>query len=320
MKTLLQASKLPFLPIWQLIFKKFILRTIWVAVIATFGIQLLFTFLPPRQISDSRTNFSENHIYKKWDTASYVDWGKSLFSSRPQISDTIINKWLLRDFFLRTKTTFLLCSIAFLCSALMGIFIGVIKSQIYNKTISGRIEALPRYATQGLNYLIFFLSSIPAYMIAFSLFLLFNSESNLTLSILSLALGSGLTMDIARLSHNTHGAHLNSKYVENALICGLKTKGLLPLPGTVGWHAFRNSLITILPIVAYRFPLIVSSALVVEVVFDLPGLGENLLISLVRQDIPMILTIVLASVVFVQICVFIAECLVFVLQPQKRSN
>ena len=157
-------------------------------------------------------------------------------------------------------------------------------------------------------------------MIAFSLFLLFNSESNLTLSILSLALGSGLTMDIARLSHNTHSHHLNSKYVENALICGLKTKGILPIPGTVGWHAFRNSLITILPIVAYRFPLIVSSALVVEVVFDLPGLGENLLVSLVRQDIPMILTIVLTSVVFVQICVFIAECLVFVLQPQQRSR
>lgn len=318
MKIFSYLKKVPFIHLSTFVLKKLLLRTIWVALIATFGVQLLFTFLPPRQVSDFRTNFTESHIYKEWSTHSYLTWAASLIKGTPQISDSVVNKWLLNNFKLRAKTTFLLCTTAFLVSALTGMFAGVIKSQLSNKTISGVPETRSLYFTRGFNYLIFVLSSIPAYMIAFSLFLLFNSESNLTLSIISLALGSGMTMDISRLTHNTHSHHLNSKYVENALICGLKTNGMFPIPGTVGWHAFRNSLITILPIIAYRFPLIVSSALVVEVVFDLPGLGESLLISLVRQDIPMILTVVLTSVVFVQVCVFTAECLVFILRPQQK--
>jgi peptide/nickel transport system permease protein len=75
-----------------------------------------------------------------------------------------------------------------------------------------------------------------------------------------------------------------------------------------------------LPITAYRLPLIVSSALVVEVVFDLPGLGESLLSALIQQDTPMILSIILISVLFVQVCVFLADIMAFVLHPQRSSG
>ena len=163
------------------------------------------------------------------------------------------------------------------------------------------------------------LSSVPAYIIAYFLFLVLKSESNIYLAIIALALGSGSAIDISRLTSNTHNRELTSKYIENALVCGLKTGGLLPLPGYVSWHAFRNSLITILPVITYRLPSIVSSALVVEVVFDLPGLGETLLRSLINQDVPMALNIIMISVLFVQICVFSAEILVFMLHPQQKS-
>lgn len=127
-------------------------------------------------------------------------------------------------------------------------------------------------------------------------------------------------MDVLRLTANTHSRELHSKYVENALTIGLRTSGLIPRPGSVAWHAFRNSLITILPITAYRLPLIVSAALVVEVVFDLPGLGESLLSSLIQQDIPMVLTIILISVLFVQVCVFLADVLAYLLHPQRYTG
>ncbi|MBU3917134.1 ABC transporter permease subunit, partial [bacterium] len=167
---------------------------------------------------------------------------------------------------------------------------------------------------------LFVLSSVPAYIIAYFLFLLLKSESGMFLAVIALALGSGSAMDVSRLTTNTHTRELHSKYVENALTCGLKTSGLIPKPGSVAWHAFRNSLITILPITAYRLPLIVSSGLVVEVVFDLSGLGESLLSSLIQQDIPMVLTIILISVLFVQICVFFADVLAYTLHPHRYSG
>ena len=79
-----------------------------------------------------------------------------------------------------------------------------------------------------------------------------------------------------------------------------------------------NSLITILPVTAMKLPLIVSSAMIVEVVFDLPGMGESLLRALIGQDVPKILSIVLASALFAQFCVFLSELLVYLLNPKGR--
>jgi ABC-type dipeptide/oligopeptide/nickel transport system permease component len=203
----------------------------------------------------------------------------------------------------------------------MGMFVGTAKATLNNEIVSGTSNSsIVDYFSSASNAMLFLCSSIPAYIIAYFLFLLLKSESNMFLAVIALALGSGSAMDVLRLTSNVHSRELQSKYVENALAVGLQTSGLFPRPGTVAWHAFRNSLITILPVTAYRLPLIVSSALVVEVVFDLPGLGESLLNSLIRQDVPMVLSIILISVVFVQVCVFLADVLAYILHPQKFAG
>ncbi len=303
------------------IVSRFLLRTLWVALLATFGIQLFFNFLPPKRIVDSRTSFGQaKTIVRKWKTEDYLVWVGKILQGEPQISDHASGSWLTNEFRLRSSNTLLLCGNAFIIAALMGIFIGTTGATLNSEHVSGPKKPRPVFVSSLSTSILFVLSSVPAYLIAYFLFLLLKSESNMFLAVIALALGSGSAMDVSRLTSNTHQRELHSKYVENALTCGLKTSGLIPKPGSVAWHAFRNSLITILPITAYRLPLIVSSALVVEVVFDLPGLGDSLLSSLIQQDVPMVLTIILISVVFVQICIFLADVLAYVLHPQKYSG
>jgi peptide/nickel transport system permease protein len=300
---------------------KFLLRTIWIAVLTTFGIQLLFTFLPPKRVHDPRSaSKQEQTVDRKWSSRNYLEWVTAILSGKPQISDQGSSSWMVREFKLRAANTLQLCGSAFLLAAFMGIIVGTIKTGLESENISGPKKPLPRFLSNLSTVSLFALSSIPAYIIAYFLFLVLKSESNMFLAVIALVLGSGSAMDITRLTANIHGQELQSKYVESALTSGLKTSGLLPLPGTVAWHAFRNSLITILPVIAYRLPLIVSSALVVEVVFDLPGLGESLLSALIQQDVPKVLMIILISVLFVQVCMFIADLLSFVLHPQRYSD
>ncbi len=302
------------------IFFRLILRTVWIALLATFGIQLLFTFLPPKRVIDSRSMEYQKYITRKWTTNNYVDWVKDILKGDPQVSEIKSGDWLIRDFRTRSGKTLTLCGFAFLLAAMMGIFVGTTKATLDSENISGPKKPLPSIMSNLSTSGLFICSSVPAYIIAYFLFLLLKSESNMFLAVIALSLGSGSAMDVLRLTSNTHSRELHSKYVENALTCGLKTSGLIPMPGSVAWHAFRNSLITVLPITAYRLPLIVSSALVVEVVFDLPGLGESLLSSLIEQDVPMVLTIILISVLFVQICVFFADILAFLLHPQRYTG
>lgn len=297
---------------------KFVFKIIWIGLLATFGIQLLLTFLPPKRTVDPRSTFKETTIIQSWTTERYVGWVQRLVAGDPQVSDESSGNWLVQEFKSRAWNTLTLCWNAFLVASLMGIFIGTAKATLNNETVSGPKTFVGNLFSALSTSTLFVLSSIPAYIIAYFLFLMLKSESNMFLAVLALALGSGSAMDVLRLTSNIHGKELQSKYVENALSSGLKTSGILPVPGSVAWHAFRNSLITILPITAYRLPLIVSSALVVEVVFDLPGLGESLLSSLIYQDVPMVLTIILISVVFVQVCVFIADALAFMLHPQRH--
>ena len=298
---------------------RFVVRIIWIGLLATFGIQLLLTFLPPKRMIDPRSVFEEKTIVQEWSTAKYVDWLLELGKGSPQISDSIKGDWQFKELRSRARSTLVLCFNAFIVASLIGIMVGTVQATLDNQVVSGQNKFFMKLLSSFSSLTLFFLSSIPAYIIAYFLFLMLKSESNLFLAVLALALGSGSAMDVQRLTSNVHSRELQSKYIENALACGLKTGGIAPLPGSVSWHAFRNSLITILPVTAYRLPLIVSSALVVEVVFDLAGLGDSLLSSLIQQDVPMVLTIILISVVFVQVCVFLADIFVYLLHPQKHA-
>jgi ABC-type dipeptide/oligopeptide/nickel transport system permease component len=303
----------------KFIFKRFVLRTLWIALLATLGIHIFLLALPKKDIRDSRGIDQTSVSNEAWTNQKYYKWAKSIVLLKPQISDAGTTPWLIRDLRYRAFNTLLLCTVAFIISTLMGIFTGTTRAMIECEHVAGPKRPLPSFLSMSSTTILFIFSSIPSYITAYLMFFFIGTGTSMILPVIALVLGSGAIMDVSRLTSNVHSQQLSAKYVENALACGLKTSGLFPIPGYVAWHAFRNSLITILPVTAYRLPLIVSSALLVEIIFGLPGLGEFLLASLTRMDLPMVLTIILISVVFVQICVFFADVLAFTLHPKSSE-
>ena len=302
------------------VWKKFFLRLFWIAVMATFGVQLILTVLPAKKIVVPNASVGEVSVtYRKWETANYLEWGQKLLQGKLEISDQGTSSWEVKDFILRMNNSLLLCLISFLIASGLGIAIGAYRASLDYEILSGERSGSSYQASRLSQWGLFILSSFPSYVLAYILFI-FLSDMDLFLAIVSLALGSGTAMDVARMTENTHSRQLRSKYIESAIANGLKTRGLLPMPGFVAWHAFRNSLITILPVTALRLPLIISSAIMVEMVFEIPGMGQSLLDALIKQDVPKILSIVFVSVVFVQISLFVAEFLAFILHPKADQS
>jgi peptide/nickel transport system permease protein len=58
-------------------------------------------------------------------------------------------------------------------------------------------------------------------------------------------------------------------------------------------HVLRNALIPVVTVIGYEIGYLISSAAVVEIIFDLPGLGNTLLQALDNRDYPTIQSIVI---------------------------
>lgn len=309
------------IPILNLVLRRFVLRLVWVALLATFGVNLCLTLLPAKRVAQSNSSFSQGPAeLRKWTHQSYLDWITETAQGKMPISDQGTGDWETQEFISRVERTLTLCLVSFAFAALIGVIFGTYSASINFELLYEGSGKLGRWFFQSSRWTLFICSSLPAYVIAYLLFLFFQSNSDFSMAMFSLALGSGTGMDLARMAQHTHRRELDSKYVESAVGNGLKTGGLIPLPGHVSWHAFRNSLITLLPVAVMRLPLILSSAIIVEVVFDLPGMGESLLHGLINQDVPLILSILLVSVVFVQSCLFLAELFVFLLHPKGLTS
>lgn len=108
---------------------------------------------------------------------------------------------------------------------------------------------------------------------------------------------------IAKLTRTSMLDALGQDYIRTARAKGVKTKLLLFK------HALRNSLI---PVITYLGPLtagIITGSLVVEQIYNIPGIGSYFVSSILNRDYPIIMgtTILLAClIVFMNLIVDIA--------------
>lgn len=110
----------------------------------------------------------------------------------------------------------------------------------------------------------------------------------------ALTLGTGLAAINTRLLRASMLEVLNEEYISTA-----RSKGL-PERIVVYKHAVRNALIPILTIVGLQFGFLLNGAIIVEVVFQRPGIGELLITALLNRDYPVVQgLILLIAVVFV---------------------
>lgn len=83
-------------------------------------------------------------------------------------------------------------------------------------------------------------------------------------------------------------------------------------------HALRNALIPVVTIIALSVPRVVGGSVVVETVFTYPGVGRLLFDSLMSNDFPVAMAIILLLVFLVVVFNLAADILYGVLDPRIR--
>lgn len=164
--------------------------------------------------------------------------------------------------------------------------------------------------------------SMPAFWLGLMLLMFFSVKLDLlpvsgrgTLAHLILpavTLGSFVAARIARLTRSEMLEVLGQDFVRTA-----RAKGLTEL-AVVAKHAFKNSLVPVVTIVALELGTILGGAVITETIFSWPGVGRLMVDSISERDFPVVQAgVFVIAVVFVAINL-VVDILYAYLDPRIR--
>lgn len=127
-------------------------------------------------------------------------------------------------------------------------------------------------------------------------------------------IGTAAAASIMRVLRTSMAEEMNKDYVTAA-----RAKGL-PERQVVLKHVLRNSLISVVTLAATLTAGIVAGSVVVEVVFNWPGLGRELIVAINAREINLLMAITLFTGVFIILANLLADVLYAVLDPRIRYD
>jgi len=134
----------------------------------------------------------------------------------------------------------------------------------------------------------------------------------------ALTLGLIYLAQYSRLSRASMLEVLESDYVRTARAKGLGERRV------VYKHALRNAIIPVVTVIGLQFGALLSGALLVETVFNWPGLGRLAFDSILRRDTSVLLGVLLVSSVMVIVANLLTDLLYTIIDPRirlrKRTN
>jgi peptide/nickel transport system permease protein len=130
----------------------------------------------------------------------------------------------------------------------------------------------------------------------------------------ALVMGFGVGGGTARYVRSRMIEVLNQDYIRTARAKGLSERRVL-------WvHALRNAAVPIVQLFALTLPLLLSGALLIEVVFSWPGLGLLTFNAILTRDYPVILGATTFSATLVILGNLAADLLHAWLDPTVRNE
>ncbi len=128
----------------------------------------------------------------------------------------------------------------------------------------------------------------------------------------ALTLGLLYLAQYSRLSRASMLEVLESDYVRTARAKGLSERVV------VYKHALRNAVIPVVTIAGLQFGALLSGALLVETVFNWPGLGRLAFDSILRRDTSVLLGVLLMSAVLVVVANLLTDVVYRLIDPRIR--
>lgn len=99
----------------------------------------------------------------------------------------------------------------------------------------------------------------------------------------------------------------------------VRLKGV-PEPMVIAKHALKNSMIPVLTVAGLNLLVMVNVAVVVEVIFNWPGVGQLLYDGLSNRDFPMVQGVVIMSGLFIVVLNFVIDALYGYVDPRIRLS
>jgi peptide/nickel transport system permease protein len=85
-------------------------------------------------------------------------------------------------------------------------------------------------------------------------------------------------------------------------------------------HGFRVALTPVIVLIGFRLPMLIGGSVIVEQVFQWPGLGSAFVAAVRNKDLPVVMTVALFSVVLVLVVSLIIDVLTAIIDPRVRLS
>lgn len=129
-----------------------------------------------------------------------------------------------------------------------------------------------------------------------------------------LTIGTASSATLMRIMRSSMAEELNKEYVTAA-----RAKGL-PERTVILKHVLRNSLISVTTVAAFLTANIFAGSVVVEQVFNWPGLGRELIQAALAREVNLVMAITLLVGVVIIVMNLLADILYAVLDPRIRYD
>jgi peptide/nickel transport system permease protein len=238
------------------------------------------------------------------------DLGTSLANKRP-ISELIF--WRFKN------TMFLAASAAVVAvpiAVILGILAALYRNSLFDRTISMVTLSTISFPEFFVAYILIALLSVQ--IVIFPSISNINDQMSFWQKIHAIILPS-LTLTLVVVAHmmrQTRAAIINilaSPFIEMARLKGIKRMRIIVL------HAFPNALSPVINVIALNLAYLVVGVIIVEVVFVYPGLGQLLVDSVSKRDIPVVQA---SGLIFAAVYVslnLLADILSIITNPRLRN-
>ena len=207
------------------------------------------------------------------------DLGKSLANGRPVVD--LVGWRFANTLFLAISAAVIAVPVAIL----LGIIAALYRNSLFDRAISIATLSTISFPEFFVAYILIALLSVQ--LIIFPSISNINDQMSFWQKIHAIVLPC-LTLTLVVMAHmmrQTRAAIINilaSPFIEMARLKGIKRTRVIVM------HAFPNALSPVINVIALNLAYLVVGVVIVEVVFVYPGLGQLLVDSVAKRDIPVV--------------------------------
>lgn len=202
---------------------------------------------------------------------------------------------------------------ALLLALIIGVLLGSIAALNQNKKTDVFIVTFATFGITTPNYVI---APILTLIFALTFSILpatgWGSPSQMVLPVISLALPQ--IAIVTRLMRGSMLEALKSDHIRTARAYGL------PMTHVVGKHAMRSALLPVLSYLGPAAAALMTGSIVIEQIFNLPGIGRYFVTSALNRDYTMVMGTVIIVATLVLVFNLIVDLLYTVLDPRVRYD